>query len=96
MMTDYKNGKTPTYEAMLEQMRKVAMGRGAIGQGELLEQMGRAKATVGMRRALRNLAAEGVIEPFKYLTKKGGQAVGYKVVMGIEQMPLPFSELMPF
>lgn len=95
-MTDYKNGKTPTYEAVLNQMRNVAMGKGAIGQGELLARMNRQKATEGIRRALKNLAREGVIEPFRYITEKGGQAVGYKVVMQIEQMPLPFSELMPF
>lgn len=95
-MTDYKNGKTQTYREMLDQMRKVAAGKGAIGQGELLKQMGRAKATVGMRRALRNLAAEGVIEPFKYVTEKGGQAVGYKVVIKLEQMPLFPGDGMPF
>lgn len=95
-MTDYKNGKTPTYESVLAEFRRVAMGKGAIGQGELLQQMGRRKATPGIRRALKNLATEGVIEPFKYLTQKGGQAVGYKVIMGIEQMPLPFLESFPF
>lgn len=95
-MTDYKNGKTPTYDAVLSQLRAVAMGKGAIGQGELLARMNRAKATEGIRRALKNLAREGIIEPYKYLTERGGQAVGYKVVMGIEQLPLPFGDEYPF
>jgi len=91
-MTDYKLGKTPTYDAVLSEFRTVAMGKGLIGQGELLKRMGRQKATEGIRRALKNLAREGIVEPFRYLTEKGGQAVGYKVIVQLEQMPLPFGD----
>lgn len=95
-MTDYKDGaKTPYYDAMLEEFRKVAAGKGAIGQGELAAQMGK-KVTPSFRRAVRNLQREGVIEPFRFYTEAGGYAVGYKVVLKLEQMPLPLFDGLPF
>lgn len=95
-MSGYKlKYTTPYYAEVLATLRKVAAGKGMVGQGELAQMMGR-KVTKSFRRALTQAELDGYVTKAAFYTEKGGRAVGYEVHLELVQLRLPFESGYPF
>jgi len=92
-MDGYKRtGITPYYANVLKMIEQYGAGRGVFTPQEMADSVN-GKITLSLRRALAQAEKDKKIEPFWYITEKGGRAKAYQVCGELVKLAL---NLFPF